>query len=239
MRTHWLSLRHHLERTALRLQLHDAFLRAARAEEALAPFADVDALLAFLLRKDERNEPVLRALVRLSAEPRASEVATALLWLALWPGLDAIYRRRLRCVAGADDELTSSIAACFTALVRDVDLARVRRLAGTLVRSTEREVLTELRRQWRHASVHTPTDDHALDAMGRATQDVRATMRAVCDELHERLGSQDAELLLAVLVLGESQAESAARLGISPSAARKRVQRALARARQASAEASR
>lgn len=61
------------------------------------------------------------------------------------------------------------------------------------------------------------TDSHTATAM-------------LCRALACQIGA-DAELVIAVAVLGELQNEAAARLAVSPGAARKRYQRAVARLR--------
>ena len=235
MRNQWDLLRHTFERITLRTDLHHAFLAAATTHAALARFDSIAELQHHVVgRSDDLTErdAVVRALVVLVHDADTRKLATALLWLGLWPGLDAIYRRRLRCVGGATHELTSAIAAAFTSLVHGLDLARVHRVAATLVRSTEREVLAQLARTWREERRFISADaDEDLDvAEAPLLLDLEGEVRAVRAWLVPEVGA-DADLLVAVTVFGDSQSEAAERIGISPAAARKRFQRAMARVR--------
>ena len=235
MRNRWEILRQSFERITLRSELHARFQAAARPHAALARFADVGALRQFLVGREgalaDRDE-VLGALATLVHVDDTRELSTALLWLALWPGLDAIYRRRLRCMRRAPDELASTIASAFTTLVHALDLARVHRVAATLVRSTEREVLDQLRRTWRdEGRFISANEDGDLDVFeSPLCFELAAEVRALRAWLLPEIGA-DADLLLAVAVFGDTQSEAADHLGITPAAARKRFQRALARLR--------
>jgi hypothetical protein len=235
VRKRWEILKQTFERITLRSELHAPFQAAAKRDAELARFSDIDALRQFLVAREgdlAERDAVLGALAMLVRVDVAREIATALLWLALWPGLDAIYRRRLRCLRRTPDELASAIAVAFTVLVLDLDLTRVHRVAGTLVRSTEREVLDQLRRTWRdEARFVAGNDDGDLDGfMSPTCLALEAEVRALRAWLVPEVGA-DADLLLAVTVFGDTQSEAADELGISAAAARKRYQRALTRLR--------
>jgi len=192
--------------------------------------------------------------VRQVQHRECEELASALLWLGLWPGLDAVYRRRLKHFCFRREELVSELALAFTRLVERLALRPATRLAATLVRSTERDVLYERKRLW--ATEELTREAHAVsdDLMHRppedraAVRDWAASCAAPVPGLLPELTSHrepsalrawlkpvvgdDAELLVAVLVLEESRPEAGMRLGLSPDAARKRFARALGRARQ-------
>jgi RNA polymerase sigma-70 factor (ECF subfamily) len=195
----------------------------------LAAFPDLQGLLAYLVEGtgdlDERDR-VLGALVAQARRAHTRELATALLWLALWPGLCGVYRRRLRWRACADESV-SAIAYEFTSLVAELDVARVRRVAATLVRSTERAVVAALRAP----SEEVPLGASLLETLNVSPCVLEHELR-VARQWLERLLGTDADLVLAVAVLDEPHGEAAERIGISAVSARKRYQRALARMRE-------
>jgi DNA-directed RNA polymerase specialized sigma24 family protein len=144
-----------------------------------------------------------------------------LLWLGLWPALDRVYRRQARLTGVNPCDLVSAITWNFTRQVHTLEHYSIRRVAASLVRNTRRDVC----REW-----------------------VRTRLREVCTEplcegveapvdppllfwsLSRVLG-EDLNLLLAVVLEGETPYELGVRLGISCEAARKRIRRALIRAR--------
>lgn len=197
----------------------------ARGQPALDPFRNLHELLVYLLERNgdlAERDRVLAALVFLTRIEGTGRVATALLWLALWPGLCGVYARRRRRGVSADDAL-SAISCAFTLLVAEMDLSRVTRVAATLVRSTEREAVALLRTCAREVALEEP----ALDAQ----QAPSAADAFEAEGLARHLFGPDASLVWAVAVLDETQAEAALRFGVSAAAARKRYQRAVARAR--------
>src|SRR5690606_24257308 len=101
---------------------------------------------------------VLGALVTMAQRREHPELASALLWLGLWPGLDAIYRRRLRFFIGEPDELAADLTGAFTELVARLDLGSVRRVAATLVLSTERDLMTRRKRIWAREARELPAE---------------------------------------------------------------------------------
>jgi hypothetical protein len=128
-----------------------AFRRAAAEHPALAPYADGESVVGSLAQpKGELDvkEAVLAALVRM-AQGAHQDLGSALLWLGLWPGLDAVYRRNLRHVESPFD-LVSQIGAAFTGELRRIDLHHVHRIAATVVRNTERTLVTEYKKRWEH-----------------------------------------------------------------------------------------
>ena len=171
-----------------------------------------------------------------------SETATTLLWLALWPGLDAIYRRLSRYFPRRPEELVSEISDRFLVTVHRFDGARVRRVAATILRNAERLIRHDLRDGWQRSERTDPLSDEEMVRLDFARQrgrpetvfgippgpDVDTATATLCRALASLIGA-DAELVIAVAVFGELQNEAAARLAVSPEAARKRYQRAVAR----------
>ncbi len=262
MRARWEALHASLVRSVRVLHVGSSFLAVTQHHPALAGFSDPETVVEHLTSKagdGPTKDRILGALVTLVQRREHHELATALLWLGLWPGLDAIYRRRLRHFQGEPDELVAELARAFTERVARIDLAAVHRVAGTLVRSTERDLMDRRKRAWRETGDGvrvdldpSPTDEED-DALGASWFDKASLLRWAASHDDSALGltpgvsfeedvvvlrawlgsilDEDAELLLAVLVLDETQREAGARLGLAPDAARKRFQRALARLR--------
>jgi len=233
MRTRWQDLHATLTRTAESAALRAAWNEARARESALAEWESPAALVAHLTGRDGDlgvKDRILAALVQLvQRRGPAEELALALLWLGLWPALDRIHRRWLRSYARDPDELCSAIAFHFTSLVAHADLGRIHRVAGTLARSTKREVADECRRRHRLQSTRVELHDDEPDAILESDPPDEAFQHW----LQDAVGEDDATLLLAVTALGETQHEAAARLGLGAEAGRKRFQRAMARARRA------
>lgn len=203
-------------------------MHAAASYDALAAFDNLQELYAFLLERSgelDVRDRVLAALVELARESD-EDVVSALLWLALWPGLCNVYLRRMRRRRDAD-EVISAIALAFTLAVHDLDVARVRRIAATLVRNTERRV-ADLQRAPREELGH---DDVVEHASNEADSPERLTEGRLLHAWLTTLLGGDGNLLFAVLAFGDTQPEAAARVGLAPSVAQKRFERALARLR--------
>lgn len=250
MRARWESLHAALIRSVTSLPAAEQFQRLRRSETFLARFDSAEALLAYLVGNDAKlddrglddKDQIYAALVRtVQIRAPAARVAADLAWCGLWPGLDRIYRRRLRRFNDDPDELTQAIWLAFTELVNRLDLAQVRRVAATLVRSTERDVLTARRRtaSGSATAMANPVDATVIEERVSpwVANDQARPSRSFAGELVELraqlvpLLGADADLVIAVLILEVDQHEAAARMGLTYTAARKRVQRAVLRMR--------
>ena len=245
MRALWQSLHANLLQS---LEFHSArkqFGIVRQVRPALGRFSDQFALLDFLHCRDgdpgEKNA-ILEGLVNEAQGGGAgAQHAVTLLWLGLWPGLDGLYRRLWRHFRQAPEELVSAISEQFTMALHRAHLGRIRRLAATLLRNVERDIRCGLRRTWaeRNLQVDLPEPDD-LDALmhgrscrssplglppGGSTDDETGVIRSYL----ARLVGVDADLVVAVVILGEGQREAGVRLGISHDASRKRYQRAIQR----------
>lgn len=222
-----------------------SFEALRQAQPDLRPFRDPGAVLDRLHRRDDDAAAKNRILVTLVQAAQggtgARDVAVTLVWLALWPGLDALYRRLWRHFAATPEDLVSEIAGRFTTTLHRLDATRVRRIAATLLLNVERDIRTHLRAQWAEAARRVAPPETGtvssidvwesvlglpagIDANAAAVR-IRALLMAVVGE--------DADLVVAVTILGAGQREIADRLGIGHDAARKRCQRALRRLRRA------
>ena len=240
MRTTWPALRAQLLLSTLTLTFQQQFRRLGATEPALTDFPDPPALVDALhgeTRSPEARNAVLTALVQ-QAQAGHQAAVTALL-LALWPGLDAVHRRLARHFRGDPDTLAAEIVGRTVAGIHALDLARVTRVAATLIMNCERDILRELQRRWREKepgswwTSEAPSPSSRLGLPEGLDADA-ATIRLV--RLIEPMVGDDASLVVAIAVLGEEQAVAAEALGLRPDAGRKRYQRALQRLRTLLAE---
>lgn len=257
MRATWEALQRSLVRSVGTLAAKKKFNDLRKRRPSMAPFAGADELVTYLNADGgelDEKDAIYAALVEaVQAEGDDAELATALLWLGLWPGLDALYRRRQRDFVNRPEALVSEIGAHFTTAVRGSDMGRINRVAATLVRNTEREVREGLKRAWaeetRRATL--PTEDEN-DEQDGSTGDLRRARRslrglriggvselgqpprvdveadvAALRELLICVVGDDVDLVIGAAVYGESQREVGERLGLTHEAARKRFQKAM------------
>ena len=152
MRARWEALHAALDRSVRSLQAEQAF-QQARQHPALARFDQPFEVVEYLASKggdlDEKDR-LLGVLVTLVQRREHHELVSGLLWLGLWPGLDAVYRRRQRNFRGQPEELIAELADVFTGIIERLDLEVVHRVAATLVRSTARDLIDRRRRRRMH-----------------------------------------------------------------------------------------
>lgn len=232
MRTTWSQVREGLLCSIRELGSSQQFDTLRRLHAPLDVFdapADVVAFLATPEGSPEQKNELLGLLVDVVQSRTDSGLALQMLWLGLWPGLDGIFRRRVRLFDCVEDFI-STFTDVFLRLVSSMNRARVTRVAALLVRSTERDLLCERRTAWfeqRHIEVvPEPVSDDAM-----AHEQLEPIQLANTERLLRLVGGHDAELLFRVLVLGEEQGEAGLKLGLTKSAARKRFYRAFPRVR--------
>jgi RNA polymerase sigma-70 factor (ECF subfamily) len=223
----------------------EAFPELRTRRGVFAPFGAPRSVVACLAHQGgdfDHKDLVLRALVEEVQQGAAPRLAYSLLLLCLWPGLDAAFRRRLHLFRRQPEDLTVELIDRFTTEVSRLDLDRVTRVAATLVRNTEREVVV-----WRCRELRVAARSRALSpevaVAGPAEPYLSPFGLNVCDSDDdsirtircwlERAIGRDADLLVQVVVHGRSRSELAAVLGTSRDTLDKRVQRALGRARRA------
>lgn len=167
-----------------------------------------------------------------------SRAAIAVLWLALWGGLDRIYGRHFQRYDWKPDELVSDLSASFMAAVHSARLDHIERLASTLIMNTERRMEAGLdrrrRRLEREEELPADNSSEALQVPATAASMLGLTPGSTEDEAVKRVHGwlarripKDAELIVATVVLGETQKSFADRQGLTHEAIRKRHQRAL------------
>jgi len=187
------------------------------------------------------RDRLLRPLAHAAGDRRLRPLAQTILMLCLWPGLDALFRRRL-VLFRDPDHLATEIVDSFTIALHRIDLGRVACLTATLIRNTERELL-EARARERSRGRTTPEGPEQLE--GLAAPPACASPFGLPDDITtgatlaglrawlERSVGADADLILQAAVFERSRNEIAAALGITCAATRKRLERALMRARHA------
>ena len=227
----------------------DSYRRAMSEQPVLQRFRDPTALLDHLHARGgdlDDKDVIYTALVELARTGGdEAKTATAVLWLGLWPGLDAIYRRRLRGFPGGADALVSEITAHFTQTIHSTALHEGGRLAATLVGNTKRDVGRAKIRSDKDAARHAAlADDDELCAPARGPEAQRCPLipdlpRGLDSDaevawLRERIAAlmgREADLVLGVAVDGYDLREAAELLGIGYEATRKRFARAIRRLR--------
>jgi len=227
--SNWSALHAQLSRSVNRHSTLTSFAALFPPGTRCRVFRDPSKLIDWLhapgVKAEAKNEVLTHLLHAAASGNRAGDLAVDLLILALWPGL-CVVRRRLwpLCRTGT---LDADLLSTLTISIKGARLDRIKRIAATLLRNTERDLRRLYIRDDRVAqlSIDMDTVGHMLTArdVGRPERIMSAAGSA--------LGA-DGLLLAAVHIAGFTQKEAAERLGISHEAARKRCQRALARLRQ-------
>ena len=248
MRRTWEALHQSLARRADSLDAHRSFNKARQQRVELEPFEHPAALVDYLNDKGgnwDHKDRIYAALVEMAQAEGRMGLAMALLWLGLWPGLDAIYRRNLKHHRNDPGELVSEIWDRFIIAVGRADLGRINRVAATLIRNTERLVGWWRQRGWNEdASKNELPEDDDLFAPGTierrpdisdlglppglSPDDEVARLREVIAEVV----GDDADLVIGAVIYGENHRELGERLGMTHETARKRYQRAVKRLRE-------
>jgi RNA polymerase sigma-70 factor (ECF subfamily) len=250
MRAIWQDLHTNLLRSTESLAAKKQLDVAKRERPEIRRFADLTSLLDYLHAKNDdvgAKDRILAAFVDIAQTGcDDAEFAMTILWLAFWPGLDALYRRLWRHFSEEPEDLVSAIAGWFTVAVRRADMTRIRRVAATLLRNVERNIRYEHRqaREERARLVEIVEEEspkgHDTNPGGDAPEHSFVSLLGLprgmdADQetvlIHDRLArlvNGHAALVVAVVIFGEHQCDVAHRLGISEDAVRKRFQRALA-----------
>ena len=257
MRRTWQALHEGLARQANTLEAHRKFIRERQRRIVLEPFEHPAALVDFLTTKDgdlDQKDRIYAVLVRTAQQSGdGAELAVTVLWLGLWPALDATYRRLVwKHFRDDPDALVSEIGARFTRVIHNANLNRINRVAATLRLNVQRDILDGLKRQWadEKRTAPLPSDEYdenegphtsgrdlklarphlqtrGVSALGMPPRlDVDEDIRALRVLVAKLVDSEaDADLIIGMAVHEENQRELGERLGISHDAARKRVQR--------------
>ena len=265
MRRTWEALRQILARWTDSLDAHRVFKAEKQRQVEFESFEHPAALIDFLTTKGgdlDQKDRIYAALVRTAQQSGVgAELAVTLLWVGLWPALDATYRRLVwKHFRDDPDALVSEIGARFTRVIHNANLNRINRVAATLRLNVQRDILDGLKRQWadEKRTAPLPSDEYdenegphtsgrdlklarphlqtrGVSDLGMPPRlDVDEDIRALRALLTKAVGSEaDADLAIWTAVFGENQREVSERLGISHDAARKRVPLAIKRLKEA------
>ena len=125
MRASWEALHASLGQSVRTLEAERQFNEVKQRHGALRRFEDPASLLDHLHRKAtgadlDEKDAIYGALVRAVQAGRAgATLASSLIWLGLWPALDAIFRRRARLYPKRPEELISHLGDRSVAAERD------------------------------------------------------------------------------------------------------------------------
>lgn len=195
---------------------------------ALKRFSSPTALLSYLHSPvpgaEGAKDQVYRALFE-ATRGTGSELAPALIWLGLWPALEAIYRRAPRYFPGNRDEIASEISALLSLAIAALDLGQVAKLYGTLTMNIERDLKRQAARRWKEhqRSRELDPDGEELAQAPADGQEVAELLEVVGAEL----GEETAALVVAVILEGKTREEAGRPFGLGEDVVRKRVKAAL------------
>jgi DNA-directed RNA polymerase specialized sigma24 family protein len=242
MRSHWEALRAGLVRSLETSETTDAFeeLRSRSPHFDGVPSA---AFLAASLSAGGSlgaRDPALWALIEAARDRRVGRLAQTILLVCFWPALDAIFRRRFNLFPRRQHELSVELVDCFIMELQRADVRRVSCLSATLLRNTDRNLVRRRARERALAAkatavtpnvavVEPPEPVASPFGLGVEQTDTE-TIAVLTTWLRNAIGT-DSVVVAAAVFGGKTCPEIARSLGISHAAARKRLCRALARAR--------
>lgn len=177
---------------------------------------------------DRRNAVLKALIIEAQSGEGSAELASTIVILALWPGLDALHGRLCREFPETYADHGGDILSHLSLACRTLDLQAVNRLAATLVMNAERDIrralIAQRNRGRTELSIEAPTGAVALAVA--AADEATLPIDAWRNCLSALLG-RDATLFLRIIVLGETQREAGNALGLSHDVARKRHQRGM------------
>ena len=233
MQSRWEELRERLTRSARTLRAHRDFNRIRGRRNSLTPHPDPEELMSFLHdpqadldAKDLIYADLLRE-VR-SPEPEGA-TAASLVWVGLWPGLDAVWRECLSWWNGDPLDIVAAITGQFTKQITRTNVDGISRFAATLVKNTRRNVRAQRMREWAEAAQREEISDTELDPASEESDEEAPDL----DALALAVLGDNADLILLVGREELDLRNAAEVLGISYDAARQRLGRYLARLRRA------
>jgi RNA polymerase sigma-70 factor (ECF subfamily) len=240
MPSSWHEFYQNLVQSSSNLNFQRGFSSIRSCHQALSRFADPAALLDHLhsgsAPSDQTNRMLSELVEAAKANDRAGDCALTLMLLALWPGLDGVFRRSRGRRLGHVDEIASEILARATQSIRELDLSRVNWVAATILQNVERDVRRAHQRETSRQSKQVGFDTDLHGGIANFIDSDLLPERLLA-ELTSLIGV-DADLVVRVVIDGYTQAEAGQQLGLSEPAARKRFQRALKRLREHAEEKS-
>ena len=231
----WHEIRDHLMQSSSTLNFQRSFDAIRHKSKPVARYRDPAALLDALhlggSAPGEKNRVLIAMVEAAQSDGDKSDCALKLMLLALWPGLDAVRRRSIWRRIGTGDEVASEILARASEAIRSLDLQRVNRIAATILRNIERDLIRTRQREDSRQCLRSNTDPDDIQDVG-GIPPASASLELLHRDLVRIIGT-DAVLVIRVAIDGYSQAEVATEMGVSEAATRKRYQRAIRRLRDA------
>lgn len=174
-------------------------------------------------------DTVYRQLILACRDERTghARLARDLVWIGMWPALDALYKRGCRA-NGDGDSLASEIGIIFSRLLRETKLSGVTRLVATLALNAERELIrgAQRERRWqdRHSSEAEPqdSDEGCVSTTSHRLAWPEASGDQLQRELTASLGSAGT-LFFEYAVAGLTVPELAERHNLPPQTVRRRL----------------
>jgi RNA polymerase sigma factor (sigma-70 family) len=231
----WSALHASITRNLNRRSSDAEFQQMRQDHPDLAAFASIASLMEH--QHARGGDPagrfrVVRALVAAAqSDQRYRSTAHLMVIAVLWPGLDAVLWRLSQGSPASREDLPTEILARFGEAILALDLNKVTAVVATLLRNVERDIRRDLIASRVIDRALQPIDDPAVQAsIAELAVPILIEKTDIGDCL-EGINPKDRQLLLRVFILGETQEEAGRALGLSPSAARKRALRALAKLR--------
>ena len=238
MRCTWEALHRSLMRRAESPAAHRAFRKEIQIYVMFEPFEHPVALVNYLTgtcRDLDYKDRIYKSLAWMAQTTGHMSVAMVLLWLGLWPGLDALYRRQQKGHPGEAEELVSEIWDCFAIVLDRAELSRIHRVAATLIRNTERTLRAARRKEFPErkdliapetSRIRSDISELGLVPGLSPEQEISRLRTVIAD-----LVGDDADLVIRAVVYGENHRELSQLLKISHEATRQRFHRAVVRLR--------
>lgn len=243
MRSRWEAVHKGLVQSIRGLEAARKFVGWRARSAALKRFADPMDVVGYLACPEGDLDDKERLIWSLIDEVRrggARRLAHSILLLGFWRALDAIFVRRSVLFQGRGADLDAELIDNFVAQIHRMDPTRVKRVAATLVRNTERDAVASRRRELARAaqSVEVTPDVASTPPIEPGASSFNHTNDRTDEEAIgpislwlERVTGRDASLVVDVVIRGRDTGEIAAALGIPRKTLNKRIERALARAR--------
>jgi len=232
MRAQWQELHHQMSSLIHRKSSERLFATIRQRHPVLASFPSIAEIIVGQQCAGgcpfQRNL-VLRSLIsEAQAKAATSELAGQIIILTLWPGLDAVYGHLCRDFRPDFDDICAELFGQIGLEIQELDLTAVNRIAATLLMNVKRDIRRSLIHHRVRQKNEVCCDDeavhHLLVSPGKDDDSVSA---AEWRKLLSPVIGRDTDLVLRIIILGETQAEAGRALGLSHAAARKRHQRAM------------
>jgi hypothetical protein len=227
----WDGLHQQLRRAVDAVASRAHFLAIVSGSPEISRFSSATELLSYLakdLSADIALKGQMYAHLVTCAQKRGpvASFAQTLLWLGLWPGLSTAYARRACFWRDCPEDLLSEVMTIFTTLVTRMNLSRVRYVIANLVRSTERDlIVASVKREKNPARVRDVDPERARTVTDRARQAAAGIDEWLPDTLISILRRRCGGVVAEAVIRGDPPRVLREALGLTPAAARKRLQR--------------